>query len=93
MAKYEVKNRQSLFDVAVEVYGDASGVVWLCEDNPQLPGPTGPVSAGEVLEIRDDKINTRVVGYLAVHAPFSTITERELPQGIGFWRVEDYVVG
>ena len=92
MDKYEVKIGQSLFDIAIEVYGDASGVVWLCEDNPQLPGPTGPISAGEILAIRAEKINTRVVGYLAVHAPFQTISERELPTGIGFWRVEDYVV-
>ena len=89
---YDVKPNQSLFDVAIEMYGDVGAVLWLLADNPQLAGATGPVFAGEKLAIRTEKQNGRAAAYLADFAPFRTIEARDVPQGIGFWRVSDAVV-
>ena len=89
--RYEVKPNQSLFDVAIEVYGDVGGVLWLLADNAGLAGATGPLFVGEKLTIRAQKLNVRAAAYLADFAPFQTIEARDMPRGIGFWRVEDYL--
>lgn len=93
MNSYAVKPNQSLFDVAIEVYGDVQGVVWLIQDNRSLFGATDPLSVGQKLQLRDATVNGRVVGYLADFAPFQTIDAVDVPQGIGYWKTEGYVVG
>lgn len=40
---------QTLMDVALELYGDISGIFNLIEDNPQLTTVTGDLEAGQVL--------------------------------------------
>jgi hypothetical protein len=92
MNSYTIRPNQSLFDIAVETYGDVEGVFWLLKDNPSLPGVTGPLVAGETLAIRPERINARSANYLADFAPFQTIEKTDFPTGIGYWRVEDYVV-
>lgn len=92
MDKYTVKPKQSLFDIAIEVYGDVQGVAWILEDNRSIPGPTGPIKAGREILIRATKMNFRAADYLANFAPFQTINEVDLPQGIGYWNTESYVV-
>lgn len=92
MTSYIIKPDQSLFDIAVEVYGDVSGVVWLLQDNPNIPGATGPIYAGEPLAIRAEMMNSRMADNLADYGPFQTITEADKPIGIGFWRLENYVI-
>lgn len=92
MNSYTVRPKQSLFDIAVEVYGDVQGVVWLLQDNPTVPGPTGPIEVGQQLVVRGVKMNGRQANYLADFAPFQTIDAEDFPQGIGYWRVVDYVV-
>lgn len=92
MASYQVKPKQSLFDIAIEVYGDVQGVVWLVQDNPHVPGLTGPIAPGEMLNIRQEMINARQAQALADFAPFQTIGEDDLPSGIGFWSLDDYQV-
>lgn len=92
MDNYIIKAKQSLFDIAIEVYGDVQGVAWLLEDNRSIPGPTGPVEAGQVISIRAEKVNSRAVDYLSNFAPFQTIEEAILPAGIGYWNTENYTV-
>lgn len=92
MADYKILPKQSLFDIAIEVYGDVQGVVWLIQDN-QLLGPTDPLTPGAKLTVRPAAINARAVVYLADFAPFNTITEADVPQGIGFWKTEEYLIG
>ena len=92
MANYVVKPKQSLFDVAIEAYGDVQGVVWLVNDNGFVPGPTGPIYPGDVLHIRGEKINARQAQALSDFAPFQTVSDVDTPQGVGFWRLEDYQV-
>lgn len=93
MTNYEIKPGQSLFDIAVEVYGSVEGVAWLLQDNPVVPGPTGPILPGQILLIRDEKINARMVENLAAYAPFQTIESADMPSGIGFWKTEEYLIG
>lgn len=93
MSEYIIKPQQSLFDIAIEVYGDVQGVVWLVGDNALL-GATDPLTAGNKLSIRTTPVNGRVVNYLADFAPFQTINEAtDVPQGIGFWKAEGYLIG
>ena len=93
MNEYIVKPQQGLFDIAIEVYGDVRGVVWLVQDNG-LMGATDPLGVGQKLKIRGGVINGRVVNYLSDFAPFQTINEAtDVPQGIGFWKTEGYLIG
>lgn len=92
MTNYTILPKQSLFDIALEVYGDVTGVAWLLADNPHVPGATGPIFVGEKLVIRADVINARMVESLSDYAPFQTITDADQPKGIGFWRLENHVV-
>lgn len=55
MKKHEVRNGQSLADIAIERYGTIDALPWLIEDNPQLNRSiSGLPLPGTVLEIRDD---------------------------------------
>ena len=92
MISYTVLPKQSLFDVAIEVYGDVQGVTWLVEDN-NLGGATHPLDVGQKLLIRDATLNARMVNHLSDFAPFQTIDEADVAQGIGFWKTEEYLIG
>jgi hypothetical protein len=92
MKKHIVLNGQSLFDIAVIAYGDVSGVAWLLADNRALNGPTDRLQIGQVLTIRDDTLNLRARVYLADYAPIATIAAQDVPQGIGFWRLDEYLI-
>jgi hypothetical protein len=88
MNNYTIKPNQSLFDVAIEVYGDVQGVSWLLQDNPTIPGPTGPIEAGQIIQIREVTLNARQKSFLADFGPFQTIEEKHFPTGIGFWKLD-----
>lgn len=92
MIDYTVLPKQSLFDIAVECYGDVQGVVQILQDNPEIVGPTGPLEAGQLIKIREEKINARAANSLKDHAPFQTIGAEDMPKGIGFWKLKDYVI-
>lgn len=93
MKKHIVLVGQSLFDIAVMAYGDVSGVTWLLADNPALKGPTDRLYDGQVLLLRDETINLRARVYLADFAPIATIAPQDVPEGIGFWRLDEYNIG
>lgn len=90
---YTVLPQQSLFDIAIEVYGDVDAVFWLLDDNPTLIGLTDRLQVGQQISVRDVPMNPRQAVELALFAPFQTINEEDRPAGIGFWRTEEYQVG
>ena len=89
---YTVSTGQSLFDVAVTVYGDVSGVAWLLADNKTLNGPTDRISDGQKLVIRAEAINLRARVFLEDYPVIATIGKEDMSEGIGFWRLDEYVV-
>lgn len=91
MKEYTVLPGQSLFDVAVAIYGDVMGVIWLIDDN-NLYGPTDRIQAGQVLKIRAGAMSARTRDYLQAYPPLATITPAEQPEGVSFWRVDEYQV-
>ncbi|GAB3734904.1 hypothetical protein [Spirosoma lituiforme] len=90
---YKVLIQQSLFDIAIEVYGDVEGIFWLLADNPQLIGLTDRLQPDQTLHLREDKINPRQADELDIYGPFQTIDETDKPMGIGYWRTEEYKIG
>ena len=92
MRTYQVLPQQSLFDIAIEVYGDVEGVFWLLADNPQLTGLTDRLRVGQPLQIRPEQVNPRQAKELDIYGPFQTIEEQDRPIGIGYWYTEEYKV-
>ena len=90
MTTYAVLPQQSLFDIAIEVYGDVEGVFWLLDDNPALGGITHRLRPGQPLNIRDQQLNPRQAVALAEFGPFQTIDEVDRPVGIGYWHLDEY---
>lgn len=90
---YRVSSGQSLFDVAIIAYGDVSGVAWLLADNAELKGPTDRIYDGQQLVIRADAINLRARVFLEDYSTIATIGPEDMPEGIGFWRLDEYLVG
>lgn len=92
MKKYTVLAGQSLFDVACSQYGNVSGVLWLIADNPEIKGPTDRIYPGDQLLIRSEVINNRTRLYLQGFPTIATISSEDMPEGIGFWRLDEYEV-
>lgn len=55
MAVTTVENGETITDVAVRVYGHATGALWLLEDNVLL-GITSALTDGQTLSIRPDTV-------------------------------------
>ena len=87
MKNYNVKSNQTLFDVALECYGNAQGVYWLVADN-KLNGITDTINAGQVLLVRDVANNPRVANELQVRQ-VATATTDSLGTGIGWWQIDN----
>jgi len=86
-----LSTQQSLFDIAVILYGNVEGVHWLVDDNPGL-GLTDRLQAGQLLTVRADSIIPRMVEYLSDFTTPQTIDEPDRPRGVGYWRVSEYVI-
>lgn len=91
MRSIEVKLDQSLADIAIQEYGDISGLFFLVKDNPQLHGPTDNIYLGDLLSIRDEVVNKSMVDYLR---PYEITTVKgSRGEGINYWAIEvDFVV-
>lgn len=86
-----IKGGQSLLDVALEHYGDALGVFYLTQDNPQLLSILDNLKAGETLDIRDTVLNAEIVRR-AKRYGIHTL-EGDRAEGIGFWQIGmDFIV-
>ena len=93
MATYVVSDGQSVADVALELFGDVLGVFTLLDENPGVFGIADRLLTGQQLNYGGTVINRRVKAYLADFAPIATISEEDKPSGIGFWRLDEYIVG
>ncbi len=88
-----VSESQSLLDIAIEVYGDWAGAFWLVDDNVGINSVTERLRAGQVLQLRDSSVNPRQATYLQDFGPFETINpDTDRPSGIGYWRLDEYVI-
>jgi hypothetical protein len=92
MKEHIVRTGQSLMDVAVICYGDVAGLVFILADNPALKGPTDRIYEGQVIKYRDEAIDPRKKIYLEDYATIATISKTEMPEGVGFWRLDEYQV-
>ncbi|MBI9064880.1 MAG: hypothetical protein JEZ14_23035, partial [Marinilabiliaceae bacterium] len=87
-----VEPSQNMFDLAVQVYGDLSGVFILAKDNGHEM--TGELSAGEVLRSRKEVANKLIAGFykgrnIKPATGLSPEESNELkPEGIDFWAIE-----
>jgi hypothetical protein len=69
---YNSLPEQSIFDVAIQKYGDMEGVAWLLEDNPTLINEEGIIPTGALYLIRKGvAINTDVKNTLEIEIPVS----------------------
>lgn len=62
MKEITVRSQQTIWDLALQVYGASEGAAWLAEDNT-LDG--WMVEVGMVLKVRDAVLNRDVVNYYA----------------------------
>lgn len=86
-----IKPNQSLLDIALEHYGDALGVFFLLEDNPQLLSIIDNLKAGDLLNMRDNILNPEIVRR-AKKDGIHTLEDARA-EGIGFWEIGfDFVV-
>ena len=73
--KYTATKGQTIFDIAVQEYGNIDGIAWLCEDNDirVLPYNFGTTEfsdlGGKSLLIREVTINQKVVDELRIYNP------------------------
>lgn len=92
-----VKAGQNMFDLAIQVYGDLSGILNLANDNDK--SLTDDLEAGETLQCREETISDTVVDFFSnreqkpATALTDTETEELTPEGIGYWQIEyDFIV-
>lgn len=92
-----VRAGQTLFDLALQIYGDLSGLGELTEDN--YLNLTQDLTPGYVLKSRSELKNKQVVNFFKAskNKPATglttTQTEELKPEGIGYWALEyDFVV-
>lgn len=62
-SKIAMQAGQTLYDIALQVYGHIEGVAWLLEDNNL--GWDSPVSIGMQLRLRDAKLDKNLTNYYA----------------------------
>jgi|GEM_PF-4577607 len=91
MKNHVVCSGQSLFDIAVICYGSVTGITFLVADNA-LNGPVDRIYEGQILKYRDEPIDPRKKIYLDDYAVIATIRKEDMPEGIGYWRLDEYVI-
>ena len=91
MNEVAVKRDQSLFDVALQEYGDIEGVFWLVQDNPALMGITDTLRDEQVLKVRLRTLGLQIQRFLKGQ---DLATARgALGEGIGYWAIgQDFIV-
>ena len=72
--KYITKHRQSLIDIAIQVYGNAESVYLLCKDNGL--NITDEVPAGSQLSVNSDLISNKdIVAFFSAQKPVTTYSD------------------
>jgi hypothetical protein len=92
-----VQAGQNMFDIALQVYGDLSGIIELAKDNGK--GLTKDLTAGEVLKSRSKLKNKPVADFFEGRKskPATGLNQSESeqlkPEGIGYWAIGlDFIV-
>lgn len=67
---YKALAEQTIFDVALQHFGDIEGLAFILEDNPTIINADGLFDLSKPISIRDEIINLRVIesfkGYVPV---------------------------
>lgn len=88
---YSIRPNQSLLDIAVQVYGEATGVYALLADNPQLHSITARLHVGDTLRIRIPPTLSVVQQRAQIHGVHTL--ENAQAAGIGFWTIgRDFII-
>lgn len=83
MTQIKANGRQSVWDIALQEYGDTAGIDQLMLDNPQL-NFRDSIAAGTVIFIDETKIiNTQVVNYYKSigYKPATAVEVDDVPVG------------
>ena len=84
MAQYTIREGQTILDVALQLYGDASKVVTLCQKNPvKLPNVLTKTLTNVTIEY--DIQNTEVTKYFATNAINISTKFPEITSGAKTW--------
>lgn len=70
MRTITVQPRQTIFDIAIQYYGDVEGVDFLLLDNPDL-SLNNDLVYGQKLTIRDEVKNSVIAGEFLNYTPVS----------------------
>lgn len=70
MKTITVQPRQTIFDIAIQYYGDVEGVDFLLLDNPDL-SLNNDLVYGQKLTIRDEVKNSVIAGEFLNYTPVS----------------------
>jgi hypothetical protein len=58
-----VQGNQTIYDIALQHYGDVDAAIMLLQDNPELAGFDAVLFAGQKLKIVQEPLNKDVVDY------------------------------
>jgi hypothetical protein len=83
MAKYTTTSGQTIFDLSLQLYGDASSAVKIINDNPALGSISGTIPPGTVVEYTPREGFTVAQYFADNKATVNTGTGNPL-QGSGF---------
>ena len=86
LPKYELKERQSFFDIVVENQGTILAAFDLAKLN-DYDGITEHVFTGDLVEILETAAAPRIKDALKKDMPIATISDDDKSDGIGFMRV------
>lgn len=85
--RYIVSSGQTLMDIAIEVYGDITGILRLIEDNPALTTIDSELLSGQLLRYDSSySVNQKVVDFYAakgLNANTGTVEEEEVVEETG----------
>lgn len=102
---YIVSEGQTLYDLALQLYGDVSAIIRIIEDNPAIVSiETDPIPGSEIIVSGEALMNADIVDYYA-GLNYKVNTGEYIPQIIGdsdwlltngawndtgFWRDEEF---
>ncbi len=84
-----VQFKQTIFDIALQYYGDDDAVSMLFEDNPNLPGYDTVLSAGQKLEVKQAPVNQLIVDYYLRNQIVPVTEVENIDDFLGLFRTID----
>lgn len=85
---YSSNHGQTIFDVALQMYGSLAGIAWLLEDNPDLILASGEIKQfGIEHKVRDEVIDQRLQELMQTQIP---TTGKEKSEGLAVVISDDF---